>query len=208
VLIAPLAGARFPGVPRPPNPLALFARYLEAARRGVPDDFSDAMCLSTTGARGRPRSRMVLLRGLDRTGLVFFTNFRSAKGREIAASDRVALCLHWPHLKVQVRVEGRARPVEDRVADDYFASRPRDSQLAAWASDQSRPLASRSLLLSRFEKAKARFEGGPVPRPPHWSGFRVTPDLFEFWTGREHRLHDRQVYLRRGKAWRHSLLNP
>jgi pyridoxamine 5'-phosphate oxidase len=139
---------------------------------------------------------------------VFFTNLRSDKSREIVRSDRVALALHWPHLKVQIRVEGRARHVADAEADAYFEGRPRDSQIAAWASDQSRPLSSRRELLRRFDQMKARFAGGPVPRPPHWSGFRVTPDRIEFWSGRPHRLHDRQLYVRRGTAWRHTLLNP
>lgn len=191
-----------------PDPIALFLRYLKAARRGLPETMSDAMSLATTSRNGRPRSRIVLLRRADRRGFVFFTNFRSDKGREIGARDRVALCLYWQHLEVQVRIEGRAAPVSDAEADAYFATRPRDSQVAAWASDQSRPLASRRQLLARFEKEKRRFAGGVVPRPPHWSGFRVTPDLIEFWSGRPHRLHDRQLYVRRGKAWRHRLLNP
>jgi pyridoxamine 5'-phosphate oxidase len=196
-------------VPSPPDPIALFLRYLKAARRGfVPEDISDVMSLSTTSRGGRPRSRIVLLRGADRQGFVFFTNLRSDKGREIGTGGRVALCFHWPHLKVQVRIEGRARFVSAAEADAYFARRPRDSQIAAWASDQSRPLVNRRELLQRFKKEKLRFAGQVVTRPPHWSGYRVTPDLIEFWSGRPHRLHDRQLYVRRGKAWRHSILSP
>jgi pyridoxamine 5'-phosphate oxidase len=195
-------------MPASPDPMALFLRYLRAARRGVPEDIGDAMALATTAAGGRPRSRIVLLRGADRRGLVFFTNLRSDKGREIDARDQVALSLYWPHLKVQVRVEGRAHAVSTAEADAYFASRPRDSQIASWASDQSRPLPTRQALLRRFEKEKARFKGVEVPRPPHWSGYRVVPDRFEFWSGRPHRLHDRQLYVRRGKRWTHRLLNP
>jgi pyridoxamine 5'-phosphate oxidase len=151
---------------------------------------------------------VVLLRAVDRRGFVFFTNLRSAKGSEIARSRGVALCFHWPHLKVQVRVEGRATPVTDPEADLYFATRPRDSQIAAWASDQSRPLTSRLELLSRFARAKKRFEGQPVPRPPHWSGFLVVPSSIEFWYGRPHRLHDRHLFRRKGGGWTHSILSP
>jgi pyridoxamine 5'-phosphate oxidase len=192
----------------PRGPIGLFLRHLEAARRGVGEDVSDAMTLSTVGPGGRPRSRIVLLRGADRQGFLFFTNLRSDKGREIGASAPVALCFHWPHLKIQVRIEGRARPVGAAEADAYFATRPRESQLAAWASDQSRPLASRGALLRRFELEKVRFAGAEVPRPPHWSGYRVAPDRIEFWHGRPHRLHERDLYVRRGASWKHTLLSP
>src|SRR5262245_8337210 len=131
------------------DPIALFVRHLRAARRGNPEDVSDAMTLSTLGPGRQPKARVVLLRGVDRRGFVFFTNLRSAKGREIGSSDKVALCFHWPHLAVQVRIEGRAAPVRAAEADAYFASRPRDSQLAAWASDQSAPIASRRELLRK-----------------------------------------------------------
>jgi pyridoxamine 5'-phosphate oxidase len=157
---------------------------------------------------GRPRSRVVLLRGADRRGFVFFTNLESAKGREIGRSDRVALCFHWPRLHVQVRIEGRAAPVAKREADDYFASRPRDSQLGAWASDQSRPIGNRRELLRSFREQEKRFADVPVPRPPHWGGYRVAPDVIEFWYGRPHRLHERLVFTRRGKAWKRTILSP
>jgi pyridoxamine 5'-phosphate oxidase len=192
----------------PLDPIPVFLRHLKAARRGTREESSDAMTLSTIAAGGRPKSRIVLLRGADRRGFVFFTNFQSAKGREIERSDRVALCVHWPHMTIQVRIEGRAKPVSKAEADAYFASRPRESQIAAWASDQSRPIASRQELVRRFAREQKRFLGCTVPRPPHWSGFRVTPDLVEFWYGRPHRLHDRHLYIRKGKAWKHSLLSP
>lgn len=179
-----------------------------AARRGKPETSSDAMTLSTSAPGGQPKSRVVLLRGVDRRGFVFFTNMRSAKGREIDRLDRVALCFHWPHLESQVRIEGRARPVSDSEADAYFATRPRESQLAAWASDQSRALASRGELLRRFAAAKRRFGSGPVPRPPHWSGFRVVPRAIEFWNGKPHRLHDRRLWTRNGSRWKCTILAP
>jgi pyridoxamine 5'-phosphate oxidase len=150
----------------------------------------------------------VLLRGFDEHGFVFFTNLRSAKGEEIRRSSRVALCFHWPDLAIQVRVEGRARPVAAAEADAYFGSRPRDSQLAAWASDQSRPLASRAELLRRFARERKKWAGKPVGRPPHWSGYRVTPDEIEFWYGRPHRLHERRLYTRRGHTWKRVGLFP
>jgi pyridoxamine 5'-phosphate oxidase len=190
------------------DPIAIFIRHLKAARRGMPENVSDAMTLATMAPGGQPKARMVLLRGVDRRGFAFFTNFESSKGREIARSSKVALCFHWPELEVQVRVEGRARPVTAAEADAYFATRPRESQLAAWASDQSRPLARRGDLLRRFAAAKRRFGSAPVPRPPHWSGFRVEPAAIEFWYGRPHRLHERRLYVRRHSTWRSELLNP
>jgi pyridoxamine 5'-phosphate oxidase len=190
------------------DPIRLFVRLLRTARKGAAEDESDAMTLSTVGPRGRPRARVVLLRGVDERGFTFFTNLRSAKGLEIRKANRVALCLHWPRLKVQIRIEGAAHLVSDHEANAYFAQRPRESQLAAWASNQSRALPSRQALLARFRQATKRFEGKPVPRPPHWSGFRVEPDAIEFWHGRPHRLHDRQLYTRNGTGWRRTILSP
>jgi pyridoxamine 5'-phosphate oxidase len=188
--------------------MAVFRRHLARAGRGQPEQVSHAMTLATNGPRGQPRSRVMLLRGLDGRGFVFFTNLRSAKGQDLARSPKVALCFHWPHIGVQVRVLGEAHRVADAEADAYFATRPRDSQVGAWASDQSRPLANRAALMRRFAKAQKRFAGAPVPRPSHWSGFRVRPDLIEFWHGRENRLHDREIWTRRGRTWRKGRLFP
>jgi pyridoxamine 5'-phosphate oxidase len=201
-------GCQIAGMPSG-DPIAIFQRHLRRARRDAPaEDESDAAALSTVGRGGRPRSRMVLLRGADRRGFVFFTNLRSDKGREIARSDRVALCVYWPRMKVQIRIEGRATLVSDREADAYFATRHRDSQVAAWTSAQSRPISGRAELIRRFRIQQKRFEGTPVPRPPHWSGFRVAPDLIEFWYGRPHRLHDRRLFTRRGNRWIETILSP
>jgi pyridoxamine 5'-phosphate oxidase len=190
------------------DPIGLFIRRLRAARKGQAENLSDAMTLSTVGRGGRPRSRVVLLRGVDRRGFLFFTNLRSAKAREIRGADEVALCFHWPHLEEQVRVEGRAEPVADAEADAYFATRPRESQIGAWATDQSAVLESRGELLRRFASSKKRFGSGPVPRPPHWSGFRVVPASIEFWRGMPHRLHDRRLWTRSGSRWKCVVLAP
>jgi pyridoxamine 5'-phosphate oxidase len=158
-------------------------------------------------ADGRPAARMVLLKGAGPDGLVFYTNHRSRKGREIAAHPDVALLFWWPQLESQVRFEGPARPVRADDADAYFATRPRISQLAAWASDQSQPLAA---LDQRFSQLEKKYEGVPVPRPPHWSGYRVVPRSVEFWWSRPGRLHERELYTRPepGAQWTMTLLNP
>ncbi|WCT74954.1 pyridoxamine 5'-phosphate oxidase [Sphingomonas naphthae] len=190
------------------DPHALFDAWLAEAVASEPND-PNAMALATADAVGRPSVRMVLLKGHDARGFVFYTNQESRKAGEIAANGHVALLFHWKSQRRQVRVEGPIGPVTDAEADAYFASRARDSQLGAWASDQSRPLASREAFEERFEAAKARFEGGEVPRPPHWSGYRVAPERIEFWQDRAHRLHERRLFTRTSDtAWTEGLLFP
>ena len=168
------------------------------------------MVLATVGDDGRPSSRVVLLKGVDEDGFVFYTNLESRKGRELLARPGVALLFWWHPLESQVRVEGAAQRVGDEEADAYFASRPRGSQLGAWASEQSRPLKSREELEARLAELTERFEGMPVPRPPHWSGLRVRPLSIEFWKNRANRLHERHLYTRSapGAPWSFALLNP
>ena len=190
------------------DPHALFDEWLAEARLAEPND-PTAMALATADAQGRPSCRMVLLKGHDERGFVFYTNLDSRKGAELAANPRAALLFHWKSLRRQVRVEGPVEGVADSEADAYFATRARDSQLGAWASDQSRPLESRALFEARYEKAKARFEGGDVPRPARWSGWRVIPQRIEFWTSRDHRLHERRLFTAlEGGGWSEGLLYP
>jgi pyridoxamine 5'-phosphate oxidase len=184
----------------PPDPIARFAALFEEALRKEPADAS-AVSLATTTPDGRPSVRMVLLKGVDLRGFVFYTNRMSRKGRELEANLLAALCAYWPALGVQVRVEGRVERVTDAESDAYFATRPRESQLGAWASPQSRPLASRDSLVAAFEEATRRYQGGPVPRPPHWGGYRVRPDRIEFWRSGEFRLHHREVFEKEGDGW-------
>src|SRR3546814_150678 len=189
------------------DPHALFEQWYAEAKASEPNDPS-AMALATADAEGRPSVRMVLLKGHDDRGFVFYTNYQSRKGAELAANPQAALGFHWKSLRRQVRIEGRIESVSTEEADAYFASRARDSQLSAWASDQSRPLASRALFESRFQEQRQRFEGQPVPRPPHWSGYRVVPDVIEFWNDRAHRLHERRLFTRTAGGWTESLLYP
>jgi len=159
-------------------------------------------------AAGRPSARMVLLTGHGPGGFVFYTNEQSAKGEQLAENPRAALLFHWKSLRRQVRVEGAVERVGDEQSDAYFATRARDSQLGAWASDQSRPLDSRATFEGRFEQVKRQFEGKDVPRPPYWRGYRVIPERIEFWSDRPHRLHERRLFTRDGSGWTEGLLYP
>lgn len=189
------------------DPIARFSAWLAEAEASEPND-PNAMALATADANGQPSVRMVLLKGLSAAGFVFYTNQESRKALDLRTVARAGLLFHWKALRRQVRVEGAISPVSEGEADVYFASRGRISQLGAWASDQSRPLDSRATLDARLAEVTARFEGQDVPRPPHWSGYRVAPERIEFWQDGAHRLHDREVYERAGDGWRIGRLFP
>jgi pyridoxamine 5'-phosphate oxidase len=189
------------------DPLELFDEWFTEARSSELND-AEAMALATADGTGRPSVRIVLLKGHGPDGFVFYTNQHSRKGEELAANSAAALLFHWKSLRRQVRIEGPVSPVSDAEADAYFATRSRDSQLGAWASDQSQPLASRAEFEARYETMRQKFEGADVPRPPHWSGYRVAPDRIEFWSDRPHRLHERRLFTHSRDGWTEGLLYP
>jgi pyridoxamine 5'-phosphate oxidase len=190
------------------DPHALFEEWFAEARLAEPD-LPEAMALATADAAGAPSLRMVLLKGHDERGFVFYTNSRSRKGAELAANARAALLFYWKSLRRQVRIEGPIEPVTDAEADAYFATRARESQLGAWASDQSQPMPDRAAFEARYQAMAEQYRDRDVPRPPHWWGYRVMPERIEFWTDRVHRLHDRRLFVRDpAGGWIECLLYP
>jgi len=190
-----------------PDPIVRFQDWFAEARAREPDD-ATAMSLATADASGRPSVRMVLLKAVDARGFVFYTNLTSPKIADLDANPRAALCFHWAKMERQVRIDGRVEPVSDAEADAYFASRPRLSQLGAWASQQSKPMAGRFVLEQAVAAVALRFGAGTVPRPPFWSGRRVVPEVIEFWHQRAFRHHDRERYVRTAEGWRSEWLFP
>lgn len=189
------------------EPFGAFARWFALAAGREP--LAETMMLATATRDGLPSVRAVLLKGADANGFVFYTNLESRKAGELAANPRAALCFHWKSLGRQVRIEGPVSPAGDEEADAYFATRARDSQIGAWASDQSRPIASRAVLEARFAEIRDKYAGADrVPRPPTWSGYRVRPERVEFWQERPFRLHDRVVFVREGEQWCRGRLYP
>lgn len=191
------------------DPFVLFQSWFEEAKKSEPND-PNAMALSTVDADGLPNSRMVLLNGRDGEDFVFYTNTQSQKGTELLAQPKAALLFHWKSLRRQVRIRGAVSLVSDEMADAYFASRPRDSRIGAWASQQSRPLESRFALEKAVALQAAKFGVGTIPRPPHWTGFRVSPVYLEFWRDGAFRLHDRVVFRRTAvdQPWSRERLYP
>ncbi len=190
------------------EPFRLFAEWLEDATKSEPND-PNALALATVDPDGMPNVRMVLLKGFDERGFVFYTNFESAKGGEILSAEKAAMCFHWKSLRRQVRIRGPVEQVSDAEADEYYASRPRGSRIGAWASKQSRPLESRFALEKAVAEYTAKFAVGAIPRPAHWSGFRIVPSQIEFWHDRPFRLHDRVVFTRDDQGdWQTKRLYP
>jgi pyridoxamine 5'-phosphate oxidase len=190
------------------NPISQFSSWMRLARKTKSIVDPTAACLSTLGAGQFPAGRMVLLKGLDERGFVFYTNLRSTKGRELSKNRKAALTFHWAPLERQVRIQGRTEFVSNQEADAYWKTRPRTTQLGAWASRQSERLLSRAVLLKEVSRFAKKFGKGPVPRPPYWTGVRIRPTKVEFWQGRANRLHDRMLFTRAGRNWKNARLYP
>jgi len=193
---------------REPDPISDYENLFARALRLEGEKCATAATLATADLEARPAARVVLIKQVDQRGFVFYTNLESRKAREMQRNPRVALCIYWSSLDKQIRVEGTVETVSETEADTYFDSRPRGSQIGAWTSKQSAPLASRKELMARYLKIQARFAGKSVPRPPFWGGFRVVPDRMEFWHNQTHRLHDRFLYLRTDNGWSVQRLYP
>ncbi len=191
------------------NPIERFSEWFEAAKNQPGIINPNAMTLATATRAGLPSARVVLLKGFDERGFTFFTNMKSPKSLELKENPQAALCFYWATLGRQIRIQGKAEQVSDKEADEYYNSRPFISRIGAWASEQSQPLASREVLMDKVAELEKKYsEANPPPRPKHWSGWRVKPDLIEFWQEGEYRLHDREVYTRDGNSWKIQRIYP
>lgn len=194
--------------PLPSNPIAFFSKWFDLARAQKEIPLPEAFCFSTVSKENQADGRMILLKDFDEKGFVFFTNFHSVKGQSLAKNPSGAMTFYWEPLHLQVRIRGSVQEVSSHEADEYFSSRPRESQLGAWASEQSQVVASMQELEARFESVKKQYEGKNVPRPPHWSGYRLAPNAIEFWEERPSRLHERVLYTFQNNSWKYVRLYP